>query len=186
MSPFSAPTSSQLAKVISGAAPADAGLDVLRWLASGSPGLRTRPTRCPRFIRPEDRPGQRTPRRWAAVSAWATRSMRMCSAMATRQSAGVAVDHRGQIQVRPVRDRQVRDVADVALGGRGRGEVAAQQVGHLLGGDSGMVVRTRRRSRSPAMARAHDPGRPDCGSPSPQGGAVVELGGDPRHPWVRS
>ena len=68
------------------------------------------------------------------------------------QPPGEAVDHGGQVEVRAVGERQVGDVADVAPVRRGGGEVPVEQVGHLLVGRArGSVVRTRRRSRSPAM-----------------------------------
>jgi hypothetical protein len=78
--------------------------------------------------------------------------------------AGVTVDHGRQIQVLPVGQRQVGDVADVALVRRGGGEVPLQQVGHLVIGRFGD------RGADPAAAPvagdavlAHHPGRRVCG-----------------------
>lgn len=48
------------------------------------------------------------------------------------EPTGVAVDHGGQVQVRPVGQRQVGDVPDVALVGALGGEVTLEQVGVLL------------------------------------------------------
>jgi hypothetical protein len=53
-------------------------------------------------------------------------------------------------------------VPDVALIHFGGGEVTTQQIGHLLTAGSGIVVRTRRGSRSPVMVLARI-GRLACG-----------------------
>jgi hypothetical protein len=87
------------------------------------------------MITVEDRPRQ-------AASGVASRGQRVDDQVGAHvlgdrppgQPSGVTVDHGGQVEVRPVGDREVGDVADVALVGLFGGEVAAQQVGHgLLG-----------------------------------------------------
>lgn len=75
----------------------------------------------------------------------------MCSAIDL--AAGVAVDHRSQIEVPAV----VGQVGDVPDAGRVRavdGEVPAEHVRAGVSSGSTIVVRTLRRNRSPAMPRS--------------------------------
>ena len=94
------------------------------------------------------------------------------------EATRVAVDDGGQVQVRPVGERQVRDVTDIAFVGCGGREVTLEQVGHLLTrgfGDRG--------PHPPALGvaadavLAHHPRDPLVVHPLLGGLVVVEFGG---------
>jgi hypothetical protein len=61
----------------------------------------------------------------------------------------VQVDDGGQVEEPALTDGQVRDVTDVALVRCRGGEVAADRSGAFAAAGSAIVVRVRRRSRSP-------------------------------------
>lgn len=47
----------------------------------------------------------------------------------THQPAGIAISNRGQVHIRPIRNRQVGNVTDIDLIGCWSGEVTANQIG---------------------------------------------------------
>ena len=96
------------------------------------------------------------------------------------QASAVAVDDGGQVQVGPVGEREVGDVADVAPVRRGRGEVTVEQIGDLrlgLVGDRGADAALL--DVAGDASGPHDTGDALVVHPLLGGGAVVELGGDP-------
>ena len=93
----------------------------------------------------EDRPGQRPariPGRTQRVGDQV--GAHVLSDRPPGQAPREAVDHRRQVQVRAVGEREVGDIADVALVGRGSGEVTTQQIRHPL------IGRLRDRGADPA------------------------------------
>ena len=106
------------------------------------------------------------------------------------EASAVAVDHGGQIEVPATRrlgERQVGDVADVALSGSWSGEVPLEQVGHLLIGGFGQGgVDLSLLDVAGDAGRAHHASDALVVDPLTGRRTVVELGGDPRRPQVLS
>jgi len=99
-----------------------------------------------------------------------------------REGPGVQIDHGGQVEEPALADGQIRDGTDVTLVDRGGGEVPPSRrrirSGVLTAAGSGMVVCTRRRSRSPRI-RCRRITRATLLTVDRQS-FVVQLGGDPR------
>jgi hypothetical protein len=130
----------------------------------------------------EDRPGQRPAGRGGGLEGVLDEAgAHVVGDRPTSEPPAVAVDHGGQVQVGAVGQRQVRDVADVAVTGRLGGEVPVEQVGDLLPrrlGDRGPHPPLLLVAADPVLA--HHPRDPLVVDPLTSRCVVVELRGDPR------
>ena len=99
------------------------------------------------------------------------------------QLAASQIDHGGQVEIGPVGDGQVSDVADLAAVRLAGAEVAGQQVGEAPTGlvrDRGAHASTQPDPRQ--LMLAHHAGDPLVVYPLAGNCALVQIGSDPRCP----